>query len=221
MNLNEAILKRRSIRAYKDTPVDPDLMRRIFSEAQASPSNCNTQPWHVVVVSGEVRDAVEQKMMEDLMSGNPPANVFKPGDKDLKDEYRKRQVDCAISLYDAMGVKFEERDKRQQLMARNWQFFGAPHGAFISMRKDMSEVNAVDVGIYLQTLMLLMTTHGIGSCPQGALAAFPDAAYQIAGVPEDHGILCGLSFGYPQEDAAINNYDVGRAELDSNVVFLG
>ena len=221
MNLKEAILKRRSVRAYKDTPVEPELMRQIFSEAQASPSNCNTQPWHVVVVSGEVRDAVEQKMMSDLMSGQQPANVFKPGDKDLKNEYRKRQVDCAISLYDAMGVKFEERDKRQQLMARNWQFFGAPHGAFISMRKDMAEVNAVDVGIYLQTLMLLMTEYGIGCCPQGALAAFPDAAYEIAGVPEDHGILCGLSFGYPQEEAPINNYDVGRADVDSSVVFLG
>lgn len=221
MNLTDAITQRRSVRSYKKEPVTAELIRSIFAQAQQSPSNCNTQPWHVVVVSGDVRDAVAKKMTADLMSGAKPANAFKAGDADLKDAYRKRQIACAIALYDSVGVKFEEKDKRMELMSRNWQFFGAPHGAFFSMRKDMSEVNAVDVGIYLQTVMLLMTANGISCCPQGALAAFPDAAYEIAGVPEDHGILCGMSFGYAEDEAPINNYDVGRADLDSSVVFLG
>lgn len=221
MELQEAILKRRSVRSYSDTPVSKELMHSIFSAAQQAPSNCNTQPWHVVVVSGEVRDAIATKMTEDASSGAQPNYVFKPGDQNLKDEYRQRQVDCAIALYDSVDIKFEERDKRFQLMLKNWQFFGAPHGVFVSMRKDMGEVNAVDMGIYLQTLMLLMTANGVSCCPQAALAAYPDAAYEIAGVPEDHGILFGMSFGYAQNEAPINNYEVGRAELDSSVVFLG
>jgi len=220
MNLNDAIKQRRSIRSYQDKPVDQALIKSIFAQAQSAPSNCNTQPWHVSVVSGAVRDAIVKRMTDDIMAGKKPGSVFKPGDQDLVDEYRKRQVDCAIALYDSVGVKFEEKDKRQELMFRNWQFFGAPHGAFISMPKSMGEVNSVDVGIYLQTLMLLMTANGIGCCPQGALAMFPDAAYELAGVPEDHGILCGLSFGYAVEDAPINNYDVGRADLDTSVSFF-
>jgi nitroreductase len=219
MNLSEALAKRRSTRSYLDTPIDDSLLKAIFREAQLSPSNCNTQPWKVSVVSGAVRDQVEQRMVADIMSGKPPANVFAPGDQGLKDDYRKRQVDCAIALYDAVGIKYEEKEKRQELMLRNWQFFGAPHGAFISMPKNMGEVNAVDVGIYLQTLMLIMTANGVACCPQGALAMFPDAAYELAGVPKDHGILFGLSFGYADVDAPINNYDVGREEIESVVTF--
>lgn len=219
MQLTQAIKQRRSVRKYLSTPVDQDLIKSIFEQAQDAPSNCNTQPWHVSIVSGTVRDEIEKRMVAEIMAGEKPNTVFKPGDQDLVNEYRKRQIDCAIALYDSVGVKFEEKDKRQQLMLRNWQFFGAPHGAFFSMPKQMREVNAVDVGIYLQTVMLLMTANGIGCCAQGALAAYPKAAYELAGVPEDHGILFGLSFGYADIEDPMNNYDVGRAELSSSVVF--
>jgi len=219
MNLSDALKQRRSTRAYLDKQVDESLMKEIFSEAQLSPSNCNTQPWQVSVVSGKIRDELEKRMVADVMSGNPPENYFKAGDQGLVDENRKRQIDCAIALYDSVGIKFEEKEKRQRMMLRNWQFFGAPHAAFISMRKDMGEVNAVDVGIYVQTLMLIMTAHGVSCCPQGALAMYPKAIYELAGVPETHGILMGLSFGYAEDEAPINNYDVGREEMATAVSF--
>ena len=189
MKVSEALKARRSTRAYLDKPVDQALIEKIFLQAQDSPSNCNTQPWHVRVVSGEARKKIEERMVADAMAGKAPGNVFPAGDSGLVDEFRKRQIACAISLYDAMDIKYEEKDKRQALMLRNWQFFGAPHVAFFSMPKDMGAVNAVDVGIYLQSLMLLMVENGLASCPQGALAMFPDAAYEIAGVPEGDGIL--------------------------------
>ncbi len=220
MQVNEAILKRRSVRAYKPEPVKPELLQQIFNEAQQSPSNCNTQPWHVVVVSGESRDAIEKAMIADIMAGKPPTPHFTPGDHQLKDQYRKRQIACAIALYDAMDIAYEEKQKRQELMVKNWQFFGAPHAAFFSMPKSMSEINAVDMGIYLQTLMLLMTEHGLASCPQGALAMYTDKVHEMANIPEDHAIMFGLSFGYEDTDHQINQFDVGRADLNDSVEFL-
>ena len=220
MKVSEALKAHRSTRAYLDKPVDQALIEKIFLQAQDSPSNCNTQPWHVRVVSGEARKKIEERMVADAMAGKAPGNVFPAGDSGLVDEFRKRQIACAISLYDAMDIKYEEKDKRQALMLRNWQFFGAPHVAFFSMPKDMGAVNAVDVGIYLQSLMLLMVENGLASCPQGASAMFPDAAYEIAGVPEGDGILFGLSFGYAETDAPINNFDVGRADLGDSVQFV-
>ncbi len=219
MDLLDAIQARRSTRAFKPTPIDPELLHTIFTQAQQAPSNCNTQPWHVSVVSGKTRDELEQRMVAEVMSGKPPKSHFKPGDQGLKDQFRKRQIDCAIALYDAMGVKYEEKDKRQALMLKNWQFFGAPHGAFISMPKEFGEVNAIDVGIYVQTLMLLMTANGIGCCPQGALAQFADPAYELLNIPEGHAILMGMSFGYPVTDAPINNYEVGRDAMLNAVDF--
>ncbi len=219
MKVSDAIKKRRSVRAYKDQAVAPELIEKIFRQAQDSPSNCNTQPWHVVVVSGESRDKIEQAMVAEIMSGKAPTPHFKPGDQDLKDQYRKRQIDCAISLYDSVDIKYEEKEKRQQLMLKNWQFFGAPHAAFFSMPKSMREINAVDMGIYLQTIMLLMTEHGLASCPQGALAMYADSVHEMANIPENNAIMFGLSFGYAADEEAINNFDVGRDDLEKCVEF--
>jgi nitroreductase len=219
MNVNDAIKQRRSVRAYKDTPVATDLIEKIFLQAQDSASNCNTQPWHVVVVSGDARDKLENAMVSEIMSGKAPSPHFTPGDHGLKDEYRTRQVACAVALYGAMDISKEDKQKRQELMVKNWQFFGAPHAAFFSMPKTMSEINAVDMGIYLQSIMLLLTQNGLASCPQGALAMYTDAVHEMADIPEGHAIMFGLSFGYADEDAAINNFDVGREELSKSVEF--
>ena len=220
MNVSQAIKQRRSVRAYLDKPVDLELIKEIFNQAQRAPSNCNTQPWHVSIVSGEARDTLEQAMVKEIMAGEKPSPHFKPGDQDLKDDYRKRQIACANSLYDSMGITYKEKDKCQQLMLRNWQFFGAPHAAFFSMPKIMGEVNSVDMGIYLQTIMLLMTENGLASCPQGALAMYPKSVYELANIPEDCAIMFGLSFGYAAEGDAINSFDVGRKELSESVEFI-
>jgi len=219
MKVSEAIKKRRSTREYLDKTVDQDLIEKIFIQAQDSPSNCNTQPWHVAVVSGQARDNIEKSMVADIMAGKTPTPYFTPGDQGLKDQYRKRQIACAISLYDSLNIKYEEKDKRQQLMLRNWQFFGAPHAAFFSMPKTMSEINAVDMGIYLQTIMLLMTENGLASCPQGALAMYTDAIHELANIPEQNVIMFGLSFGYANNDVPINQFDVGRTEIAEHVEF--
>ena len=221
MNVADAIKQRRSTRAYIDKPVAPDLLKKIFLQAQDSPSNCNTQPWHVVIVSGGVRDAIEKGMISDIMSGKAPMPHFVPGDQNLKSEHRTRQVACAVSLYGAMGIGREDKKERQQLMARNWQFFGAPHAAFFSMPKSMSEINAVDLGIYLQSLMLLLTENGLASCAQGSLAMYTDAVHELANIPEGNAIMFGLSFGYADTDDVINQFDVGREELSQSVSFLG
>ena len=219
MNVSDAIKQRRSVRAYQDRVVAPELLEKIFLQAQDSPSNCNTQPWHVVVVSGDARDKIADAMMKDIMGGKAPTPHFTPGDQNLKDEYRTRQIACAVSLYGAMDIKKEDKQKRMELMGQNWQFFGAPHAAFFSMPKSMSEINAVDMGIYLQSIMLLLTENGLASCPQGALAMYTDAIHEMANIPEGHAIMFGLSFGYADEGAVINSFDVGREELSKSVEF--
>ena len=103
---------------------------------------------------------------------------------------------------------------------KNWEFFDAPHVAFISMPTSMGPVNAVDVGIYLQTLMLILVEHGLASCPQGALAFYPDEVFKIANIPEGNGIICGLSFGYEDIGTQINQVIMDRAPLADLVQFI-
>ena len=220
MTVAEAIAIRRTTRGFKSTPVADELIREIVEKAQQAPSNCNTQPWHLTVVSGKARDRLEGLLMQALMAGEEMNPAFMPGDAKLDGVYRERQIDCAVRYYGVMGIEREDRDARNALMARNWQFFGAPHVAFLSMPKTMGPVNAVDVGIYLQSLMLLLGEYGLACCPQGALAFFPEPIFEVAEIPEEMGILCGLSFGYADEDAVINTVRMPRGSIEDCVKFV-
>lgn len=219
ITVSQALAARRSIRGFQPREVAPELLEEIFTKASLAPSNCNTQPWHINVVSGAAREKLEAELMTGLMQGAQPQFHFKPGDMDLSGVYKERQYDCAMRYYGTMGIERSDRDRRNWLMAKNWQFFGAPHAAFISMPKSMGEVNAIDIGIYLQTLMLLLVEYGLASCPQGALAAFPEPVKAITPIPEGNELIVGLSFGYEAVGEQINKVTMERAPLADTVTF--
>ena len=221
MKVSDAITQRRSVRGFKTDKVSDDIIQEIFELAQHSASNCNTQPWHVAVISGAKRDALEQKIIAEIMSGKPPSPAFQPGDQGLEGVYKDRQRACGADYYGVMGIERHDKEARNALMLKNWQFFGAPHVAFISMPKYMGAVNAIDIGIYLQSLMLLMVEYGLASIPQGALAFYPDQVFDMCDIPKENGILCGLSFGYADEDAKINQVKMPRAKLSETTNFIG
>ncbi|MBQ0796021.1 nitroreductase [Zhongshania sp.] len=220
MNVSDAVKARRSIRGFKPDPVPPELLEKIFDQARFAPSNCNTQPCHTVVVSGQARKDLQAAIFAEMSAGKGPSSAFTPGDQNLTGVYKDRQYQCAMDYYGTMGIERHEKDKRFALMMKNWEFFDAPHVAFISMPTSMGPVNAVDVGIYLQTLMLILVEHGLASCPQGALAFYPDEVFKIANIPEGNGIICGLSFGYENIGTQINQVIMDRAPLSDLVQFI-
>lgn len=126
----------------------------------------------------------------------------------------------ANALYSAMGIERTDKPRRQIAMLRNWNFFDAPHAAFFTMAKYLKLKGAVDLGIYAQTLALLMTERGISSCMQGALGLYPDPARRMFGLPDDVGILFGMSFGYADDAAPANKTRTDRVSLDTMVRFL-
>ncbi len=214
MTLTELLESRTSTRAYMAKEVPSETIREIFTTAQMSASNCNTQPWHVAIVSGDKRERLAKELVALVSSGAQPNPVFQPGDYGLADEYKQRQIDCAMALYDAVGIDRADKVARMQLMLKNFEFFGAPHVAIFSMPQAMKEVNAVDVGIYLQSVMLLMIERGLACCPQGALAFYPDPIVDLVPIPSGNGILFGLSFGYRDEAAEINDTRTQRANFE-------
>lgn len=220
MNVTQAIKSRRSVRGYKPEPVPKAVLEKILDVAQYAPSNCNTQPWHLAVVSGAAKEKLTQLIMAEIDSGKPPNPVFPPGDSALEGVYKSRQHQCAARYYATVGIDRHDREQREKQALLNWRFFEAPHVAFLSMPKTMGVVNAVDLGIYLQTLMLLFVEHGLGSCPQGSLALYPDPVFHIAEIPEGNAIVCGISFGYEERDAVINRATTDRAPILENVSFV-
>ncbi len=216
----ESILKHRySVRAFKNTEVKPQLLQKIFSNAQLSPSNCNVQPWQVLVVSGAAKQQLKQSLVSLLMQGASPEPEFDWIPK-YQNEHRDRQFGSANALYSSVNIQREDKQARQLSMLRNWQFFDAPHVAFFTMEKYLGIMGAVDMGIYAQTLNLLLAEAGISSCMQGALGQFPQPIKQQLGISEDVGILFGMSFGYEDSTAEVNNTRTERVGLDDSVQFF-
>ena len=220
MTVAEAIQKRLSVRAFLDKPVPEDTLKRIFSGAQKSPSNCNVQPWQTYVVSGEKKNELKDLLITEVMTKIEPNPDF---DWRIKYEgiHRDRQFGAAFALYDSMGIERSDKDARAVAMLRNWSFFDAPHAAFFVMEKYLGLMGAVDLGIYAQSLALLMNEEGISSCMQAALGQFPDPVRKFFNFPESQGVLFGMSFGYEDKDADVNTTRTDRIPLSESVTFVG
>ena len=218
-SLADALRSRRSVRGFLDKPVPEETLKEIFELAQLAPSNCNIQPWKVFVASGEVRDELRRRMVEKVTAGVPMEPDFEPNAGKFSGVYRQRQVDCAVELYNNMGIARDDKPGRMRAQLRNFELFDAPHVVFIGMEREFGPTVALDVGMYIQSLMLTMTAHGVGSCAQGSMRYFPNDVREIFGEPASTAILVGISFGYEDPDVAANRTRVGRAPLADSVAF--
>lgn len=218
MSLADAILQRRSIRGFLPKNVPEEIMRSLFEQAQQAPSNCNTQPWYVVVASGDLRNSLRDQFVDRAMRGTPPEPDFNYVSK-FEGAYRGRQVECAGALYGEMEIARDDKAGRSRAARRNFEFFDAPHVAFLCMDRSFGATIAVDVGIYAQTLMLAMTAHGIGSCAMGSLRSHPDLIRDAFGLEENIGVVFGICFGYEDPEIKANNTRTSRVPLSETVIF--
>lgn len=219
MSLSEILTTRYSVRAFLDKKIEKELLHKIFDLAQRSSSNCNVQPWQPYVISGDAKEQLKQALVKEVMSGAPPCPEFDWIPK-YQGEHRERQFGAANALYGAMNISRGDRDARQVAMLRNWQFFDAPHVVFFCMQKYLGIMGAVDVGIYAQTLSLIMQENDISNCMQGALGQFPKPVKSALNIPEDTGILFGMSFGYEDKEAPANTARTDRAAFEQMTTFI-
>ena len=213
----ELTAARRSLRAFKSTPVDRETLDSVFAAALRAPSNCNTQPWIVHVASGDRIETLRENLPQKFMAGEFTMDF--PYDGSYEGVYKERQYAAAQALYDAMGIAREEKDKRQVAFMRNFTFFDAPHVAFLFLPEPFGLREAADLGMYAGSLMLSMTAHGLGSCPQTALSFQADYIREELGVDASNKLVFGLSFGYPEDDAPANACVTDRASLADVVHF--
>ena len=218
MNVSEVLQNRYSVRGYLDEPVPDELMREVFDLARLAASNTNTQPWHVAVVSGDACDRLRNELCELFDAGADQERGFPVGPR-MDGVYLERQRACGFGYYETMGVQRGDREGRTRIARKNFEFFGAPHVAFFSMPRTFSFSSAVDMGIFLQTVMLVMFEKGIGCIAQGSLAGYPGPVRAIADIPDQNEIIFGLSFGFEDPDAHINTVRMERATLDEIASF--
>ncbi len=214
---DEIVAARHSLRAFLPQAVDTATLTTIFAVAQRAPSNCNSQPWITHVVSGDKLETLRAEMPARFMSGNftmdfPYAGVY-------EGVYKERQYGAAQALYEAVSITRQDKVKRNEQFMRNFTFFDAPHVAFLFLPEPFGLREAADLGMYAQTLMLALTAHGLGSCPQTALSFQADYVRDQLGIAASNKLVFGLSFGYPDWDAPANACVTDRATGPDAVTF--
>lgn len=222
MNVSEAVTTRRSVRAFTDQPVDQAVLQRVLEKAQRSPSGGNTQPWHAAVLTGDPMQALFGAVADVLPQGStahtPEYDIYPKG---LDGAYEQRRRGVGEDLYGALEITRENKAGRMMWFANNFRAFGAPVLMLVHTPKYMGPPQWSDVGMWLQTIMLLLREEGLDSCPQEAWAMYSEQVRQVAAIPDDHIFFCGMAIGYRDSAAPVNNFAVNRAELDECVIWQG
>ncbi|MDT0462658.1 nitroreductase [Streptomyces gibsoniae] len=219
MDVYEAVTSRRAVRGFTDRPVPRETLERVLSAAAWAPSASNIQPWRTWVVTGAPLAEIKKCAGERLASGDSwDEPEYEQYPSELKSPYRERRSAFGQQRYGALGIPREDLEARQRAASANWDCFGAPVALFCYIDRDLGRPQWSDVGMYLQTVMLLLRAEGLHSCPQMAWAKFHKTVAEVLSPPEGLVLFCGMSIGF--EDVAAGDARIGRAPLDETVTFV-
>lgn len=216
MHVRDALEARRSIRAFLPDPVPRETLRRVLSAAARAPSGGNLQPWIVTVLDGEplARFLAE---VENTPPGPTEYPVYPPN---LHEPYRSRRFAVGEAMYAGIGVPREDKAARLRWFARNLSFFGAPCALFVHVDRRMGAAQWADLGMYLQSVMLLLVEEGYDSCAQEAWAVHHALVDRVVGADPQTMLFCGLAIGRRDPDHPINGLRTERAPEDEWLRFL-
>ena len=217
--LEELLGERYSCRAFRPDPVPRPTIERILKTAQRTASWCNSQPWQVVIASGEAKERFRKEIYATVSSG-----ASEDGDFAFPREYRgvylERRRESGFQLYNTLGIARGDKLAYAKQALENYNFFGAPHVAIIHTEEALGIYGAIDCGAYVGNFMLAAQALGLGSIAQAALARQSGLIRRHFKLGDDRRVVCGISFGFPDHDHRINSYRTSRAGIAETVTFV-
>ncbi len=222
LSVTEAMVQRRSVRAFRPDPVDPALLRAALETAQRAPSGGNLQPWRAIVLTGEPWARVKAAVAERLPLGAAGQEMEYAIYPDvLPDPWKARRYQLGEAMYAALGIPRADKMGRMVQFAQNFQGFGAPVMLFLYTPRTMGPPQWSDIGMWLQSLMLLLTEAGLATCAQECWAVYGATIRRELDIADDQILFCGLAIGHADADHAVNNWPVPRAPLDEVIAWRG
>ena len=217
ISVSEAVSKRSSIRAFKDSPVDSNIIREILSLSSRAPSGGNVQPWKIYVLNGQ---SMQDFLLFQKSWIQPEKEAYSIYPPQLKEPYRTSRYELGEQMYELLGIARDDKDARLTQVMQNFKFFGAPAAIFCFVDRQMGPPQWSDLGMFLQTFMLLAQEYGIDTCAQEAWSIKNDSVSAFVDADESDILFCGLALGYKDENAVINKLSSERRPLDQWAKFL-
>ncbi|MGV9453709.1 nitroreductase [Streptomyces sp. NPDC003635] len=220
MDVYEAVDSRRAVRAFSGEPVPMDVLGRVLEAAARAPSSGNLQPWRVFVVSGEPLAELKRRATARARAGDRgDEREYPMYPAELVPPYLDRFTAAAAQRYEALGIDRDDPDRPARTAALNSQAFGAPVVLFCYVDRTMGPGQWADVGMYLQTVMLLLRAEGLHSCPQVMWTMYRKTVGEAVGADDDLVLVCGVAVGFEEDD--VPPLRTGRADLAETVTFIG
>ena len=220
MELQEAIQTRRSIRCFLPKPVPEETIQELIHEARWAPSWANTQPWEIIVVTGEPLERFKKENKEALLSGQT-SNPDIPMPKKWPEALKKRSVDLGKRIFDALAINRDDAESRLAYYADMYYLFDAPILVLFLIDKELSlEYAMLDLGIFLQTFLLLAHNKGLGTCVFAGTVHCPDIIHKHFAVPKNKLLGIGVALGWSDVNAPINNFVRTRSEVEEFVRWI-
>lgn len=196
MNVSEAIERRRSVRAFLDAEVPLALIERLVLAAARAPSGGNLQPWSVDIVLGSKLDALKALMRSRIaQAGRDEQLDFDIYPEPLGDPYNARRREIGEAMYQTLQIERADKDGRRRWFNRNFECFGAPAILFVHIERSMGSPQWADLGMFIQTFMLLCVEAGLATCPQECWALYPRTIGEFLGTRPEDMLFCGISVG--------------------------
>ena len=207
MDVTDAVAARVSIRAFKPQTPPAAMVREILELAARAPSGGNLQPWRVWALAGEALADLKARVAANPFGEAPEYDVYPPN---LWDPFRTRRYQNGEDLYASIGIPREDKPARLRQLARNGELFGAPVGLFFCLDRKLGPPQWSDVGMYMQTVMLLAVERGLDTCPQEYWARYPKTLGEVLNLPDDHMVFSGMALGWRDEAHPINSLRASR-----------
>jgi nitroreductase len=220
MELQEAILGRRSIRQFLLKPVSDELIKDLIAKSIWSPSWGNTQPWELVVGTGKPLAEFKKKNRAALLEGRTSATDV-PMPEAWPDRNKMRYRELGKSVLEALSIAREDREARTDHFARMFALFDAPAVVIFAVDKTLLlEYAMLDLGLILQTFCLLAHDRGLGTCILAASVTYPEIAREVFSIPENKLLVMGVAVGWPDTEATVNLFERNRACLEECVKWV-
>ncbi|MFL2885998.1 MAG: nitroreductase [Candidatus Pelagibacterales bacterium] len=215
--LTEIINSRKSIRAFLDKPVDNKVIEEMLKKASQAPSGGNLQPWRIYVINSSSMDKFINFQKNWKGKEVPPYPIYP---EKLKEPYRTSRYEVGEEMYSLLGIKREDKVGRLNQMLKNFDFFGAPVGLFCFVDKQMGLPQWSDLGMFLQTFMLLAVDQELDTCAQESWSLKQNCVKTFLKVPDEYLLFCGMAIGYADKDNKINKLQTSRRPIDDWATFV-
>ena len=213
MNVSDALLKRKSTRAFSDREVSLDILREILDAARHTPSGVNTQPWQVAVVTGKKKRSLCSLMEKQFREHGKGTGDYSYYPDEWVDPYSGRRKSCGLQMYSTLHIGRDDKQKQIDQWAANYRAFDAPVALFFFIDPVLNTGSYIDYGMFLQSIMLAAVEKGLATCPQAALGEYPDIVKGELGYSQECILIGGMALGYEEKEALVNSYRTDRLEV--------